>query len=95
MPVEPTTPQAPNTDPSPSLLSRRFLGVVVALGGVLLMAYMDGPVAVYALPAIQNQGDSKIDVSSLSVSDTLVVSPLFTSALEVEASYPSAEATFW
>lgn len=54
MPVEPTTPQAPNTDPSPSLLSRRFLGVVVALGGVLLMAYMDGPVAVYALPAIQN-----------------------------------------
>jgi EmrB/QacA subfamily drug resistance transporter len=31
--------------------------VVIAIGGVLLMAYMDGPVAVYALPQIQNDLD--------------------------------------
>lgn len=55
MPVEPTMPQPPRTEPTPSLLSRRFIGVVVAIGGVLLMAYMDGPVAVYALPKIQNE----------------------------------------
>ncbi|OBI41732.1 MFS transporter [Mycobacterium kyorinense] len=48
-------PQPPRTEPTPSLLSRRFIGVVVAIGGVLLMAYMDGPVAVYALPKIQNE----------------------------------------
>jgi EmrB/QacA subfamily drug resistance transporter len=36
------------------LLSRQFIGVVIAIGGVLLMAFMDGPVAVYALPQIQD-----------------------------------------
>ena len=29
--------------------------MVIAIGGVLLMAFMDGPVAVYALPKIQNE----------------------------------------
>jgi EmrB/QacA subfamily drug resistance transporter len=37
------------------LLSRRFVGVAVAIGGVQLMASMDGPVAVLALPKIQNE----------------------------------------
>ena len=55
MPVEPTTPQPTRSYFPTSLLSRRFVGVVIAIGGVLLMAFMDGPVAVYALPKIQNE----------------------------------------
>jgi len=35
------------------LRSREFLGPVTAIGGVALMAAMDGPVAVFALPTIQ------------------------------------------
>lgn len=50
MPSEPST----SADPPPTLLSRQFIGVVIAIGGVLLMAFMDGPVAVYALPQIQD-----------------------------------------
>jgi EmrB/QacA subfamily drug resistance transporter len=37
------------------LLSRQYVGLIIAIGGVLLMAFMDGPVAVYALPAIQDE----------------------------------------
>ncbi|ODQ88275.1 MFS transporter [Mycolicibacterium holsaticum] len=48
--MQPTT-----TPPSTSLWSRQFVGVVIAIGGVLLMAFMDGPVAVYALPQIQDE----------------------------------------
>ena len=55
MPVEPTTLQRTRTYFPTWLLSRRFVGVVIAIGGVLLMAFMDGPVAVYALPNIQNE----------------------------------------
>ena len=55
MPVEPTTLQGTGMHPPTSLLSRQFVGVVIAIGGVLLMAFMDGPVAVYALPKIQNE----------------------------------------
>ncbi|GFG73661.1 MFS transporter [Mycobacterium botniense] len=36
-------------------LSRRFVGVAVTIGGIQLMASMDGPVAVLALPKIQNE----------------------------------------
>jgi EmrB/QacA subfamily drug resistance transporter len=54
MPVEPTTLQRTNRYFPTWLLSRRFVGVVIAIGGVQLMAFMDGPVAVYALPKIQN-----------------------------------------
>jgi EmrB/QacA subfamily drug resistance transporter len=36
------------------LWSRRFIGPVSAIGGVQLIAAMDGPVAVFALPKIQN-----------------------------------------
>ena len=43
-PVEPTR-----------LPSRQFVAVVVAIGGMQLMAAMDGPVAVFALPKIQNE----------------------------------------
>jgi MFS family permease len=44
-PVEPTT----------RLLSRQFVTVVIAIGGMQLMAAMDGPVVVFALPKIQNE----------------------------------------
>ena len=37
------------------LPSRRFVAVIIAIGGVQLMATMDGPVAVFALPKIQNE----------------------------------------
>src|SRR5271155_1726942 len=43
-PVEPTR-----------LPSRRFVSVLIAIGGIQLMASMDGPVAVFALPKIQNE----------------------------------------
>jgi EmrB/QacA subfamily drug resistance transporter len=43
-PVEPTR-----------LPSRQFITIVVAIGGIQLMAAMDGPVAVFALPKIQNE----------------------------------------
>jgi EmrB/QacA subfamily drug resistance transporter len=43
-PVEPTR-----------LPSRQFVTVVIAIGGIQLMAAMDGPVAVFALPKIQNE----------------------------------------
>lgn len=49
-PVEPATSQ-----PTKTLLSRQYIGVIIAIGGVLLMAFMDGPVAVYALPTIQDE----------------------------------------
>ena len=37
MPVEPTALQPTSSDTSTSLLSRRFIGVVIAIGGVLLV----------------------------------------------------------
>ncbi len=37
------------------LLSRRFLGVIIPIAGMQLMAAMDGPIAVFALPKIQNE----------------------------------------
>jgi MFS family permease len=35
--------------------SRRFVAAVIAIGGVELMASMDGPIAIFALPTIQNE----------------------------------------
>jgi EmrB/QacA subfamily drug resistance transporter len=55
MPVEPTAPQPMRRFLPTWLLSRRFVGVVIAMGGAQLMAMMDGPVAVFALPRIQNE----------------------------------------
>ncbi|HEY9304290.1 MAG TPA: MFS transporter, partial [Mycobacterium sp.] len=37
------------------LPSRQFISVVSAIGGIQLMAAMDGPIAVFALPKIQNE----------------------------------------
>jgi EmrB/QacA subfamily drug resistance transporter len=37
------------------LPSRQFVSVLIAIGGMQLMAAMDGPVAVFALPKIQNE----------------------------------------
>ncbi|MDM3973129.1 MFS transporter [Mycobacterium marseillense] len=45
MSVEPITP----------LRSRQFVAVSVAIGGMQLMVAMDGPVAIFALPKIQNE----------------------------------------
>ena len=55
MPVEPTAPQPMRRFFPTWLLSRRFIAVVIAIGGVQLMAAMDGPVAIFALPKIQNE----------------------------------------
>ncbi|WP_328363225.1 MFS transporter [Mycobacterium sp. NBC_00419] len=55
MPAEPATlPEAGRRIP-PWMRSRRFIGAVSAIGGVQLMATMDGPVVVFALPRIQNE----------------------------------------
>src|SRR6516162_9904871 len=37
------------------LLSRRFIAAVIAIGGMQLMATMDGTIAIVALPRIQNE----------------------------------------
>jgi EmrB/QacA subfamily drug resistance transporter len=37
------------------LLSRRFIAAVIAIGGMQLMATMDGTIAIVALPKIQNE----------------------------------------
>jgi EmrB/QacA subfamily drug resistance transporter len=55
MPVEPTTPHRRSRYFPTRLPPRRFVAVVIALGGVQLMAAMDGPVAVFALARIQNE----------------------------------------
>ena len=55
MPVEPATLHHTRrffpTWPPP----RRFVAAVIAIGGMQLMAVMDGPVAVFALPRIQKE----------------------------------------
>jgi EmrB/QacA subfamily drug resistance transporter len=38
-----------------SVPPRQFLAAIIAIGGAQLMAMMDGPVAVFALPKIQNE----------------------------------------
>src|SRR6201993_5655275 len=53
-PVEPTTLRRRRRY-FQAWLSRRFVAVVVAIGGMQLMATMDGPIAVFALPRIQNE----------------------------------------
>jgi EmrB/QacA subfamily drug resistance transporter len=55
MPAEPITMGRKGRYLPPWLRSRRFLGPIVAIGGVQLMAAMDGPVVVFALPRIQNE----------------------------------------
>jgi EmrB/QacA subfamily drug resistance transporter len=55
MPVEPITLHQTRRHFPTWLHSRRFIAVVIAIGGAQLMAAMDGPVAVFALPKIQNE----------------------------------------
>ena len=54
-----TTQRAKSAAPAPveptRLPSRQFITVVITIGGMQLMAAMDGPVAVFALPKIQNE----------------------------------------
>jgi len=54
-PVEPTTLHHPKRRFTTRLPSRQFVSVVIAISGMQLMAAMDGPVAVFALPKIQNE----------------------------------------
>jgi len=53
-PVEPTAPGNSEAHSNTRLPARQFVTVLVTIGGMQLMAAMDGPVAVFALPKIQN-----------------------------------------
>jgi EmrB/QacA subfamily drug resistance transporter len=55
MPVEPTTPPHTKRDAQARLPTRQFVAVVTALAGIQLLATMDGTVAIFALPKIQNE----------------------------------------
>jgi MFS family permease len=55
MPVKPTTPGRTSRYFPSRLPSRRFVAAVIAIGGMQLMATMDGMIAVVALPKIQNE----------------------------------------
>jgi EmrB/QacA subfamily drug resistance transporter len=54
MPVDPTTPRHTRRSSQSQLPLSRFVAVLGALGGIQLLAVMDGTVAVFALPKIQN-----------------------------------------
>src|ERR1700743_846494 len=53
-PLEPTAPVNWEAPSNTRLPARQFVTVLVTIGGMQLMAAMDGPVAVFALPKIQN-----------------------------------------
>ena len=55
MPAEPTTPSRTEKYVESRLPPRHFVSVVIALGGMQLLATMDGTVAIFALPKIQNE----------------------------------------
>jgi EmrB/QacA subfamily drug resistance transporter len=55
MPVKPTTPGRTSRYFPTWLPSRWFIAAVVAIGGMQLMATMDGMIALVALPKIQNE----------------------------------------
>ena len=55
MPVERTTLRHARRHFPTRLPSRQFVSVVITIGGMQLMAAMDGPVAIFALPKIQNE----------------------------------------
>jgi EmrB/QacA subfamily drug resistance transporter len=55
MPVKPTTPGRTSRYVPSRLPSRRFISAVIAIGGMQLMATMDGMIAVVALPKIQSE----------------------------------------
>jgi predicted MFS family arabinose efflux permease len=53
--VKPTSHRRKKTYIPTWLASREFIAVVIAINGMQLMVAMDGPVAVFALPKIQNE----------------------------------------
>ena len=55
MPIEQTAVTGSNRSFPNWLPPRRFIGAVIALGGMQLVAMMDGTVAILALPKIQNE----------------------------------------
>jgi EmrB/QacA subfamily drug resistance transporter len=55
IPVEPTSLQGTRRYVPTWLRSRRYVALVIAIGGLHLMLAMDGPIAVFALPKIQNE----------------------------------------
>ena len=55
MPVEPTRLERTRRYVPTWLPPRRFVAAVIAIGGISLLTAMDGPVAVFALPKIQNE----------------------------------------
>ncbi|OBH58701.1 MFS transporter [Mycobacterium sp. E2479] len=55
MPVKPTTLGRTSNESTTSLWSRRFIAAIIAIGGMELMAMMDGSIGVVALPKIQNE----------------------------------------
>ncbi len=55
MPAKPTTPGRTSRYFPTSLPSRWFIAAVTAIGGMQLMATMDGMIAIVALPKIQNE----------------------------------------
>jgi EmrB/QacA subfamily drug resistance transporter len=55
VPVEPTTPHRTRRYSQTRLPPRRFIAVVTTLGGIQLLATIDGTVAIFALPKIQNE----------------------------------------
>ena len=54
-PVEPTVSPDTETHSETRLWTRHFVAVVSALSGIQLLATMDGTVAIFALPKIQNE----------------------------------------
>ena len=54
-PIELTALNRTGSDSLTRLASRRFVSILIAIGGIQLMASMDGPVVVFALPKIQNE----------------------------------------
>ena len=55
MPVKPTSHRQKRKSVLSRLASGQFVAVIFVIGGMQLMAAMDGPVAVFALPRIQNE----------------------------------------
>src|ERR1700761_8335297 len=55
MPVKPTAKPTRTSGLPTSVKSRWFLAAVIAIGGMQLIATMDGMIAVVALPKIQNE----------------------------------------
>jgi EmrB/QacA subfamily drug resistance transporter len=55
MPADPTMTDRPELHSPASLRSRSFLGPVITIGIVQLVAAMDGPVVVFAMPRIQHE----------------------------------------